>query len=262
MKNALFALMISLLCAVGPASAQPPGYSSDDNSGGGGSSARGGAKIALAWGEQLKPSSQYARFVINLRDAMTKWGGSSPEILGQLRIGSPDLMKLTVLFISTDQAFEITDTEKKNMQSFIAKGGLIVVDDAAANMPNSASAASLQKMIKQIAGSKRLEQIPNSHEIYKIPNALGGPPNGSDNTMAVVQSLSGKTEIGSATTNKIDDSVVKGASASNLQGVTINGRLAILFCTKGYTPKWNALSDNDPQLKFGVNLIVYAMSQK
>ena len=260
MKTAFCALMISLLFTAGPVSAQPPGYSSDSDSGGGGG--KGGVKIAIAWGEQLKPPDQYGRFIINLRDAMAKWGGSSVDITSQLRIGSPDLLKLTVLFISADKAFEITDTEKKNLQSFLAKGGFIVVDDAAANMPNSASAASLQKMIKQIAGSKRLEPVPNSYEIYRSPLSIGGPPQGSDNAMAVVQSMSGKTEVGSSTTDKTDDSVVKGASASNLQGVFMDDRLAILFCTKGYTPKWNAMSDNDPQLKFGVNLISYGISTR
>ena len=264
MKNAFCMLMISLLFVAGPVSAQPPGYSSDTDTGGGDGGGGGSRdmKIALAWGEQLKPPARYLRFIINLRDAMIRWGGSSPEILGQFRIGSPDLMKLTVLFISADQAFEITDTEKKNLQSFIAKGGLIVVDDASASMPNSASAASLSKMIKDIAGSKRLAPVPNSHEIYTIPNMLGGPPQGSDNSMVVVQSMSGSTEIGSAPSDKADDSVVKGASSSTLQGITINGRLAILFCTKGYTPKWNENSNNDPQLKFGVNLIRYGASTR
>ena len=252
MKTAFCALMISLLCSVGPVTAQPPGYSSDsDNSGG--SSARGNAKIALAWGEQLKPPAKYSRFIINLRDAMAKWGSSPVDITGQLRIGSPDLLKLTVLFISADEAFEINDTEKKNLQSFIAKGGLIVVDDAAASMPNSASAASLQKMIKQIAGSKRLEPVPNDHEIFNSPNALGGPPKGSDTAVAIVGE---KVDASGAS----HPTGVDANNAGSLQGVFINGRLAILFCVKGYTPKWNANSDNDPQLKFGVNLITYGIS--
>ncbi len=260
MKTVFSALMISLICIAGPASAQPPGYS-DSDSGGGGGSVGGSAKIALAWGEQLKPPTKYSRFIINLRDAMTKWGGTPVEIASQLRIGSPDLMKLTVLFISADEAFEINDTEKKNLQNFIAKGGLIVLDDAAANMPNSASAASLQKMIKQIAGSKRLEPVPNTHQIYKSPNELGGPPQGSDTSMATVQSYSARDANGNAV-GEPKDSKVKGLSASSLQGVFIDGRLAILFCVKGYTPKWNANSDNDPQLKFGVNLITYGISTR
>jgi hypothetical protein len=49
--------------------------------------------------------------------------------------------------------------------------------------------------------------------------------------------------------------------ARTLEGVFVNGRLTVLYSPKGYTAKWNSI-ENDAQLKFGVNIVVYAITQK
>ncbi|MHB9028086.1 MAG: DUF4159 domain-containing protein [Candidatus Latescibacterota bacterium] len=247
-------IILTLLVAL--AAAQPPGYSSRDDFGGRSAAAPGGreAKIAIAWGDQLKPPSQYSRSIINLKEAMAKWTQVPVAIEGQFRLGSTTLMNMTIVFISTTEQFELTETEKKNLRDYLAKGGMLVVDDAGASMPNSQSGASLRQMIKDIAGSKRLEPISSSHAIFSTPNMLGGPPRGSDTAMTKV----GERVMPSGVR---EPSMVSADESPTLQGITMNGRLAIVYSPKGYTPKWHEGAD-DATLKFGVNLISYALKQK
>jgi len=245
-------LSVLLMMASGTVFSQPPGYSEDDA--GTAPSSADNVRIAIAWGEQLRPPSRYPQVIINLKEAMMKWTKTPVTITSQFRIGSPDLMKQSIVFVSTDKQFQLTDTEKKNLRGYIAKGGLLVVDNATAEMSNSQAGASLLQMVKDIAGSKRLESVPNTHPIYETPFKLGGPPLGSDIALTKVGEKIGAD-------GAVQDSKVLTSEAGALQGVFINGRLAILFSNKGYTAKWNDFT-NDVQLKFGVNLITYALSQK
>jgi len=251
-RMCLMALVVVFVYGWCPAFAQPPGYSNDEE--GRSPQATGNVAIAMAWGEQLKPPSRYSQGIINLKEAMMRWAGTPVTVEKQFKIGSADLTKLSVVFITTDQQFQLTDTEKKKLRDYVAAGGFLVVDNAAANIPNSQAGASLLRMVKDIAGSKRLEPIPNSHVIYQSPFKLGGPPQGSDTAMTKVGE-----KIGADGT--VYDTKVRSDEANTLQGIFISGRLAILYSDKGYTAKWNDIL-NDAQLKFGVNLITYAVSQK
>jgi hypothetical protein len=47
-----------------------------------------------------------------------------------------------------------------------------------------------------------------------------------------------------------------------LEGVWIKDRLAIVYSNKGYIVRWTELDNNVPQLKMGVNFIVYALRQE
>ena len=46
-----------------------------------------------------------------------------------------------------------------------------------------------------------------------------------------------------------------------LEGIWLNGRLAAVYCDKGYAQKWSNMSNNAPQLRMGVNFVVYALTQ-
>lgn len=49
-----------------------------------------------------------------------------------------------------------------------------------------------------------------------------------------------------------------------LEGIWLNGRLAAVYCDKGYAQKWSEIgqkTNNDPQLRIGVNFVVYALTQ-
>jgi hypothetical protein len=250
--KAVTAFFLAYIVSGGAALAQPPGYSSEE--GGAGVQSTGNVTIALAWGEQLNPPPDGSRAMINLMEAMKKWEKIPVTVTKQFRIGSSDLMRQSVVFISTDTQFQLTETELNNLKEYVNGGGFLVVDNGQADLPNSQAAASLVQMVKDIAGSNRFEPVPATHPIYQTPFKLGGPPQGSDTSLKTV----GKMYSQDGTEH---ESKVLGDNKQFLEGIFIKGRLAILYSPKGYTARWKSIS-SDAQLKFGVNLIMYALSQK
>ena len=47
-----------------------------------------------------------------------------------------------------------------------------------------------------------------------------------------------------------------------LEGITIGDRLVAIYSDKGYAKKWDATSNNEPQLRMGVNMVVFALTQE
>ena len=47
-----------------------------------------------------------------------------------------------------------------------------------------------------------------------------------------------------------------------LEGIWIDDRLVAIYSDKGYARKWEDTSNNEPQLKMGVNMVVYALTQQ
>jgi hypothetical protein len=187
----------------------------------------------------LKPPAQYPRSIINLQEAMMKWTNIPTEIKSQVRLSSPDIHKLPILFISTGEQFDLTETEKNNLRDYIKNGGFVVADGSM----RDSSGASIMQMVRDVAGNKPLQSIPLDHPIYQTPFLIGGPQPGDN---APIQPSNSPGRIA------LTDEVV------GLSGVFVNGRLAILYSPKGYYGKWNSAA-NDVSLKFGVNLIMYAI---
>ena len=250
MKKHLIPLMFAVMALYSAAGAQPPGYSASDIpisriSG------TGSIGIAQVWGEQLKPPASIPRAIINLKDALLRWTNLSATVENQLLLGNSDLSGFPVLFISADTAFQLTETEKKNLKEYLKKGGFLVVDNAAAAKDNSPAGASLKEMIKDAVGSSRLEPIPNSNPIFHTPFELGGPPAGD---------VYNWQQVGLDRSNKPVMKIPE--ESKSLLGASVNGKLAVVYSNMGYSVKWSAETGNDPQLKLGVNLILYAMNQK
>lgn len=199
------------------------------------------AKIAIVWGDHLQPPAGNLRSIINLRDAMMKWTDIPVFIGSQVRLGSSDIHKFPILFVSAGAEFDLSETEKRNLRDYIRKGGFVVADAA---MSTSSGASTLQ-LVRDIAGNKRMEVIPSDHPIFQTPFQLDGPPRGSESEWRVINESMGRIALN-------DDAI-------GLYGVFIDGRLAVLYSQKGYYSLWND-SSNDAHLKFGVNLIMYAIT--
>ena len=46
-----------------------------------------------------------------------------------------------------------------------------------------------------------------------------------------------------------------------LEGIWIDDRLVAVYSDKGYAHKWKEFTNNTPQLRMGVNMVVYALTQ-
>ncbi len=225
---------------------------------------RGTLNMALAWGQRLSPPRQYSRVIINLKDAMTKWTDVTTILDDHLMLDSPKLHKMPFVLVTTDKAFELTSTERGNIKKYLTNGGFMVLDNPEANADRSQAESSLRKMLRDVLGAgSRLEPISISHEIYHCYfDFTDGPPIGSENRKRVVR-RDVDVEIGpdGKPTEKVSEIIKLPKQVRYLEGIFIGDRLAVVFSNKGYGVNWNDRSNNEAQLKMGVNLMVFALTQ-
>jgi hypothetical protein len=205
----------------------------------------GNLQIALAWGELLRPPNNLTRGIINLKVAMNRYTKINTELNRHLMLGSTQLLKMPFVFVSSRDNFNLSETEKTNVRKYFDLGGFMVLDNPEPVTESSKGGASLKKMIRDCIPNARFQPIPKSHELYKsFFEFTDGPPNGA--------------EIG--VINRGARSVMS-KQRLYLEGVWYKGRLVAIYSDKGYILKWNDNSNNEPQLKIGVNMIVYALTQ-
>lgn len=283
MRRGVFLTFAAMVCmGIGSVSAQPPGISKQNLS-------PRLIKIGLGWGEQLKPPVSLRASLRNLQ-RYAEQSDLLVESQPQLFLSS-SLSGFAVIFITSDQQFQLTNTEKKNLKKFIDGGGLLVADNAKPSQNKGPAESALLQMINEIAGSGQLYEIPNDSPIFYAPFKMDGPPIGAEmqqEKILDVPKLEAKSQaewdieakIKAGKSDEITDDERSQASeaararepierysinstgSQPLKGVKIGDRIAVVFCNKGYLQRWSEFSNNDPQLKFGVNLLSYALTHK
>jgi hypothetical protein len=149
------------------------------------------------------------------------------------------------LYIACDEQWEYLPEEAKKMGKYLRSGGFALLEDLTPWVEQSPGEASLRQFIRDaLVSGVRFEPIPHDHPLYHCYFDFDdGPPLGVE--------------------MKALDSV--GASMNRqkeLEGVWLNGRLAAVFSGKGYGTLWMRRGNNDPQLKMGVNFVVFALLQE
>lgn len=210
----------------------------------------GTVPLAYVWGQRFSHPQRYSMAVTNLKNTIQGYSQLTPRVEQHLRLDSERLLTMPVVFIATEDAFDLTATERQNLKTYIDRGGLIILDNILAGQDNSKVEASYRKMIRDVLGSSRFEIIPDSHELFKSFFTFNGAPLGIENEGPGpgIQ----RTDINTRT-KPISGAVRK------LEGIWVNGRLAVILMNKGYTVRWNEQST--PHLKFGVNLVVFSLTQ-
>ena len=266
---------------------------------------KGFIHIPMIWAEQIKLSNnihdinmsiydqQYTNIqvaVINLVEAVNKYTDIQAKMDNHLFLSSSKLSKTPFVYITTNKAFELTQTEKENFGNYLENGGFAILDNPEPWYECSAAEASLRQMLKDILGKDaRFQPIPNDHDLYHCYFDFdGGPPQGSENLSF------DRSGMVITTTTGVCGERARNAAMSKpvhyLEGIYIGDRLAAIYSDKGYTSKWQQrvlipeeiippshLSEEDkkkhietvvswypnnlPQLKMGVNMIVYALTQ-
>ncbi len=202
---------------------------------------RGDVYIAYAWGEQLTFPLRFTRGLFNLKNAMTKWTKINLRFDDHLVLSSERLHNMPFVFVTTDDMFELTETEKKNVKKYFANGGFMVLENSRPKSDFSLSEATLKKMLRDTIPNVRFDIIRNNHPLYHcFFDFDDGPPYGA--------------EIGNS-----------GRYLSQqryyLEGVWYKDRLVAIYSNKGYIIKWSENSNNEPQLRMGVNMVVFALTQ-
>jgi len=204
-------------------------------------SVKGFIYIATLWGSLFEPA--YKRAIIHLEDAVNRYTSINAKVDKHLFIDSRKIYDTPFVFLCLDEQAEINEIESRNLGDYLRKGGFAVFDNGNPNDEFGAAEASLRQFFRDSLGADaKFLPIPNTHPLYHcFFDFDDGPPQGS--------------EVGTS-----------GASMSKqvlyLEGITIEDRLVAIYSDKGYAKKWQDDTNNEPQLKMGVNMAVFALTQE
>lgn len=139
----------------------------------------------------------------------------------------------------------LTDIERKRLREYLLeKGGILVVDtQARINMLSKEEYPWSKKMkreLREILPEYPMIRIPNSHELYRCYYILNGHPPG----------ISISTSLSFAFTRQ-----------PYLEGISINGRLAVIYCQEGYAYMMGDFyKPQRPVFRMMTNILVYALT--
>jgi len=194
------------------------------------------------------------RAVINLVEAVNRYTNINAKVDSHLFLDSRKNFETPFVYIITDKAFELTEIEKRNFGEYLRKGGFAVIDNGEPMYEYGQAEAALRQMLRDSLGNDaKFQPIDNNHPLYHCFFDFDGPPQGA--------------EIQMVTTSTVND---QGTSARSqamskqvlyLEGIWLENRLVAIYSDKGYGLKWKDMTNNDPQLRMGVNLVVFALTQ-
>ena len=200
--------------------------------------------LGLAWGTLLTPSQP--RAVLQLARWINQYTNINAKVDDQLYLDSQDLLKAPFIYITTNTAFELTEHESESLARYLRNGGFVVADNDRPKMAFGPAEASIRQMFKDALGrDARFERIPNNHPLFHVFFDLDGPPPGGE----VSTTGAFYTRAGLQTSYW-------------LEGIYLDNRLVAVYSDKGYGPFWVKESENEPQVKMGINLVVFALTQK
>ncbi len=158
-------------------------------------------------------------------------------------LGGTDLFLYPFTYLSGHKLVQFDSQEKANFKKYVQNGGFVFVDDCNHDI-DGLFAKSFEAQMSALFGPSALKKIPNNHEIYNsFFKFEKGPPTTS-------------FEL-----NGWGDDLVH----DYLKAIEINGRIAVLYSNKDYGCEWDYDFRNkrfyaEDNTKFGVNIIVYALS--
>jgi hypothetical protein len=195
--------------------------------------------------------------VINLKEAMNRWTQVTTTLDEHVYLGDPRLLDYPFVLVSTNQSFDLTETEKANLREFFKRGGFMFADNPEPNKDSSRGGAAMKQMFKDIFPNALFAPVPNDHPVYHSFFDFDGMPQGLAPSYPAVP----RSNSGDPVYYPIYKQYVNSRDIPYLEGIFLNGDLVAVYSDKGYVVKWNDASNNEPQLRFGVNLIVYALTR-
>lgn len=186
----------------------------------------------------------------NVQKMVEKMTDIKMTLADVIRMDSDELLNSPLVLLTGEAVFEYTQAETDNLSHYLRNGGFLFFDDSS-DIPLQGSPIdrTARQLMKDALGEDILfEKLPQDHRLYHCFFDFEGPPMGFDYRFT------------------------KGAHApyDYLEGVFIDGRLAILISNKAYCKFWDhaylgeashGLGDPTRQLQFGVNIIVFALTQ-
>jgi hypothetical protein len=173
---------------------------------------------------------------------------------GSIRLDSKELMEIPMIYMMGSESQPLyTKEEVKNLEKYLRNGGFIFIDDGYAARWGPFNQKARQMIEDALGYDAEFERIPDHHWLYHCWEDFSGPPAGED-------------EVRPNPSHPVKERY------RYLEGVFLNGRLVVLLSSKGYCKAWGAWTrnpaslggplDNERQLQFGLNVIIFATTQK
>ena len=219
-------------------------------------SIKGFIYISTLWGAQLEPA--HKRAVIHLSDAVNRYTNITSKVDKHLFVDSRKIFDVPFVFLCVDEGFELTEIEANNLGEYLRRGGFAVFDNGTPTAEFGAAEASLKQAFKDALGADaKFLPIPVSDPLYHcFYDFDDGPPNGSEmaRSRVITTSAAGQDWDEHMTT--------MAKQVLYLEGIWLEDRLVAIYSDKGYADKWADNTNNEPQLRIGVNMVVYALTQE
>ena len=213
---------------------------------------KGFVYLGTAWATDLEPTfDSAAKAIPNLVDALNAQTGITAKVDEHLFLDSQELFRTPFVYITAEEAFELTEREMQNIGEYLRRGGFVFVDNAKPTVEYSQAEASLRHIFRDALGAQgTLRPISNSHPIYHTFYDFDGPPVGSE------------LEIPRFGLQRDQDFVIIPQESFYLEGIFLGDRLVAIYSDKGYVHTWARQYGNEPQLRFGVNAVIFALTQE
>ncbi|MBI2417184.1 MAG: DUF4159 domain-containing protein [Ignavibacteriales bacterium] len=174
---------------------------------------------------------------------------------GQIRLDDKLVLEVPIVYMMGNEGAPLmSPVEIKNLATYLRGGGFLFIDDGYA-FKMGAFNQKMRSILEQALGyDAEWERIPSTHKLYHAWEDFSGPPAGSDD----IPPQTGQT------THPMGRPVPE--RYPYLEGIFLNGRLAVVLSSKGYCRTWDewykSKVDNVRQLQFGLNVVVFACTQK
>ena len=197
--------------------------------------------LALAVGEELDPPTP--RAIPQLARAVNKYTMINAKVEDRLPLDSRDLFKAPFVYITANKGFNLTAQEVRNVGEYMRMGGFVFAENGVPSLEYGPAEASLRKMFRDVLGKDaRFQMLSYDHPIHhSFFDFDDGPPPGGE-----ILSATGGSTIPSP----------------HLEGIFLEGRLVAVYSDKAYGKIWQREFENEPQLKMGLNLVVFALTQQ
>ena len=230
---------------------------------------RGYFHLAVAYSRSAtKEENNYfpdLRALPNLVEAINRYTDIRANIADAFPLDSGELLKTPFIFVTTHSNFDLTKSEAEGLGKYLTRGGFLFADDCLPRIGSSGDLA-LRRMFKDALLAVGYEygtgwvfdKLPKDHAVYHCFFDFDAPPVGND----FYAGGRGRAPSGGGGPEGV------GGPYPFLEGVIIDGRLVGIMSNKDIGCAWNDWPYQSPrlsntrQLCFGVNMVIFALTQE
>lgn len=157
-------------------------------------------------------------------------------------LGSEALLRYPFVWLTGHLPVRFTDAERRMVQRFAERGGLLIVDDHNHDVDGMFHKTASEEIVRAVGP---LRELPNDHALYRAFFTFDdGPPTTSHEL------------------NGWGDNLVH----EHLYAAYHGDRVAVLYSNKDYSSEWGYHPDSKrfmavDNTRFAVNLVVYALTR-